>query len=218
MAIITKGKLTAITAAALAVAGGGAAIAATGSGTPAEESKAIVDAAASDLGVTSTELTAALKEALVARVDAQLEAGTITEEQASAMKERINSDSFALFGPPGGHRGGGHHGVGLATAATYLGTTQAELRTSLQSGKSLADVAQATSGKSVDGLVAAIVAAEKKQLATAVADGKVTAAQQTEILANLEARVTDMVNGVRPTEGRGGFRHGPMAPGASAAS
>ena len=204
MGIITKSKLTALGAAALAVAGGSAALAATGSGSPSEESKKIVDAAAADLGVSSTELTSALKKALLARVDAQLKAGTITEEQATTMKERIDSDSFALFGPLGGPRGGGHHGMGLATAATYLGTTEAALRTSLQSGKSLADVAKATDGKSVDGLVAAIVAAEKKQLAAAVAAGRLTEAQQKEMLASLEERVTAMVNGERPEGGPGG--------------
>jgi len=218
MGITRKSRLTALGAAALAVAGGGAAIAATGSGTPAEESTAIVEAAAEDLGVTSTDLSAALKKALVARVDAQLRAGTITEAQATATKARINSDSFAIFGPPGGPRGGGfghHHGAGLAAAATYLGLTEAELRTSLQSGKSLADVAKATDGKSVDGLVAAIVAAEKKELAAAVADDELTEAQQTEMLANLEERVTDMANGVRPP-GPGGPEAMPTAAGAAA--
>jgi hypothetical protein len=217
MGIITKSKLTALGAAALAVAGGSAALAATGSGSPSEESKKIVDAAAADLGVSSTELTSALKKALLARVDAQLKAGSITEEQATTMKERIDSDSFALFGPLGSPRGG-HHGMGLATAATYLGTTETALRTSLQSGKSLADVAKATDGKSVDGLVAAIVAAEKKQLAAAVAAGRLTEAQQKEMLASLAERVTAMVNGERPEGGPGGpDGHGGAIPSTDAA-
>ncbi len=120
------------------------------------------------------------------------------------MKERIGADSFALFGPLGGPRGGGHHGMGLTTAATYLGTTETELRTSLEAGTSLAEVAKATDGKSVDGLVAAIVAAEKTQLAAAVAAGRLTEAQQAEMLANLEDRVTAMVNGERPAGMPGG--------------
>lgn len=204
MRFTTKSKLTALGAAALAAAGGGAAIAATGSVSPSEESKKIVDAAATDLGVTSAELTAALKKALLARVDAQLKAGTITEEQATSMKERINADSFALFGQLGGPRGGGHHGMGLTTAASYLGMTEAELRTSLEAGKSLAEVAKATDGKGIDGLVAAIVATEKKQLAAAVAAGRLTEAQQAEMLADMEERVTAMVNGERPAGMPGG--------------
>lgn len=214
MGITGRTKLTALGAAALAVAGGGAALAATGSGTPSEESKQIVEAAAADLGVTSAELTAALKKALLARVDAQLKAGTISEEQAAASRQRINSESFALFGPLGGPRGGAHHGMALATAATYLGTTESALRTSLASGKSLADVAKATEGKSVDGLVAAIVAAEKKQLAAAVTAGRLTEAQQASLLAGLETRVTAMVNGERPAGRPGGPFGGPGDAGA----
>jgi hypothetical protein len=200
-----KQKLAALTAAAVAVTGGGAAIAASGSSTPGQESQAVIDAAAQNLGVTPAKLSEALKAALVARVDAKLNAGTITEAQATALKERINSDSFALFGGGlGGPRGGGGHHVGdLATAASYLGVTQAQLRTDLEAGKSLADVAKATDGKSVDGLIAAIVAAEKDRLAKAVTAGTLTEAQQTQILANLEARVTDLVNGVRPSGGPG---------------
>src|SRR5688572_841056 len=62
----------------LAAAGTGAAIGATGTGTPQEESKAVIDAAATDLGVSSASLTAALKKALIARVDASLAAGRLT--------------------------------------------------------------------------------------------------------------------------------------------
>lgn len=213
-----KQKLVALVATAVAVTGAGAAVAATGSSTPAQESKAVIDAAAQDLGVTSTKLTGALKAALIARVDAKLEAGTITEAQATELKARINADSFALFGGGLGgrdHRGGfGHHGANLAAAATYLGVTQADLRTDLQSGKSLADVAEATDGKSVDGLVAAIVAARKKELAAAVTAGKLTEAQQTQLLADLEQRVTDQVNGVRPVRGPGDGHEGAGSPAA----
>ena len=210
-----KQKVAALAAGALAVAGGGAAIAATGSNTPAEESQAVVDAAANNLGVTPAKLSTALKAALVDRVDAKLKAGTITEAEATALKARINSDSFALFGGGlGGPRRAGwparRGASGIAAAISprprpISGVTQAELRTDLQSGKSLADVAKATDGKSVDGLVAALVTAEKAHLAAAVTAGELTEAQQTAILANLEQRITDMVNGVRPTGGPGGF-------------
>ena len=170
-----KQKLAALAASAVAVTGGGAAIAASGSSTPTQESDAVIEAAAQNLGVTPAKLSEALKAALVDRVDAKLKAGTITEAQATALKARINSDSFALFG--GGFGGGpgggiGRHGADLATAASYLGVTQSQLRTDLQSGKSPADVAQATDGKSVDGLIAAIVAAEKDRLAKDVTAGR----------------------------------------------
>ncbi|MBA3348369.1 MAG: hypothetical protein H0T13_07385, partial [Actinobacteria bacterium] len=61
--------------------------------------------------------------------------------------------------------------------------------------KSLAAIAK-EQGKTVDGLVAALVAAAKIELADAVAAGEVTAAQQTEILSTLNARITEHVNRV----------------------
>ena len=59
--------------------------------------------------------------------------------------------------------------------------SQADLLTPLQSGKTLAQVAGATSGKSVAGLIDALVAAEKTELAAAVTAGRLTQAQADQI-------------------------------------
>jgi hypothetical protein len=111
-------------------------------------------------------------------------------------------------GPAGDHHG--RHGDDLAAAATYLGVSQADLLTSLQSGKTLAQVAAATSGKSVAGLIDALVAAEKTELAAAVSAGRLTQAQADQIATGLTAHVTAEVNGTRPDHGPGGrgFGHG----------
>ena len=79
----------------------------------------------------------------------------------------------------------------------YLGLTAAQLRTQLESGKSLADVAKAQ-GKTVSGLEDAIVAAATKKLDAAVAAGKLTAAQEATMLADLKSHVDDMVNRTGP--------------------
>lgn len=106
-------------------------------------------------------------------------------------------------GPGGGFRG---RGAGdLAAAATYLGVSQADLLTSLQSGKTLAQVAGATGGKSVSGLIDALVADQKTKLAAAVSAGQLTQAQADQLAAGLTARVTAEVNGTRPAHGAGGF-------------
>jgi DNA-binding phage protein len=55
----------------------------------------------------------------------------------------------------------------LAIAATYIGITEAELRTELQTGRTLAEVAVAH-GKTRDGLIAALSAEATKQITTAV--------------------------------------------------
>lgn len=99
-------------------------------------------------------------------------------------------------------RGGGDP---LAAAAAYLGLSQADLQADRAAGKTLAQVAAATSGKSVDGLVAALVAAEKTTLDAAVAAGKLTATQETSVVSTLQQRIADLVNGVRPPRGP----HGP---------
>ena len=194
-------------AALLAAAGGGAAIAASGS-SPSEENKAILDSAAKKLGISSSKLSAALKQALSDRVDAAVAAGRLTKDQGDALKQRINSDDFPLFG--GRHERGFGHGrfIGkLDAAAGYLGLTEAQLRTQLESGKSLAQIAQAQ-GKSVSGLVDALVAAAKKRLDEAVAAGRLTKAQADEMLAGLRTRITSIVNSTGPAgRPRFGFRH-----------
>src|SRR6185436_10823869 len=102
-----------------------------------------------------------------------------------------------------GHGPGG--GAGSAAIATYLGLTAAELRTQLESGTSLADVAK-VQGKTVAGLEDAIVADAKTHLDADVAAGKLTAAQEATMLADLKAHVDDFVNGVE--RGPGGHRGG----------
>jgi hypothetical protein len=208
-----KRKMISVGAAALAVAGGGAALAANGLGTPQEESKAVVEDAAEQLGVDADELSDALKKALEKRVDAAVAAGSLTKEQGEAVKARIESQDYPLLGgfrfghhgSPGG-RGFGH----LDAAATYLGLTEAELRTELSEGKTLAAVAK-EKGKTVDGLVAALLADEKKELDEAVSSGRLTRAQADEILEDAEERFTDMVNGEMPEHGLRRFGGPPSA-------
>lgn len=205
-------KLAAGAGAAMAAVGAGAAIGATQL-TPAGESKAVVEDAAEQLGVDPTKLSDALKRALENRIDEAVEAGTLTEQQGAAMKQRIQADDLPLFGGPAlghPHRGFGHHGFAdLSAAAGFLGLSEAELRAELRDGSTLADVAKAE-GKAVDGLVDALVTATTKKLDEGVADGRLTKAQRDEIVAGLEQRTRDAVDGVPPRlreAGRGfGFR------------
>ena len=210
-------RTLALGAAALAVAaGGGAAIAATSEVfDPEEEREAFQAAVAEELGVTTAELESAYKAAALERVDAAVEAGRITEEQADAMRERVESGD--VFGPRlffgGDHLGG--PGDRLAGAADYLGLTQAELQERLRAGESLADIAKAE-GKTVSGLKAAMLDVAKEKLDQAVSEGRITAAQREEMLERLESNLDDIVNGTLPEGGPGfgrpfGHRFGPGA-------
>jgi hypothetical protein len=120
-------------------------------------------------------------------------AGRVTKAEGDALKARIQSDGFPLLGGP--HRGFGHFGfIGrLDSAAAYIGITEAQLRTELESGKSLAQIAKAH-GKSVDGLIDALVAAAKSKLDDAVSAGRLTKGQEIEMLSVLKDRITSAVN------------------------
>lgn len=186
-------KVGAGVAAAAAVAGGGAAIAADRFGS-SSDSQAVVNDAAKQLGVTPSALTSALKKALENRIDAAVAAGQLTKAQGDELKQRIESGQLPLFFGP---RGGPHEHFGeLDAAASYLGLTEAGLRAQLESGKSLAQVAK-DRGKSVDGLIQALVDSATKRLDADVAAGRLTKAQEQQILSGLKQRITDFVNGVR---------------------
>src|SRR5438093_12739451 len=125
-----KPRLVAGAVAGLAVAGGGAAFAATQLGSPKQENQAVVNDAAKQLGVTPSALTAALKKALENRVDAAVAAGRLTKEQGAELKQRIESGDLPLFFGP---RGGPHEHFGdFDAAASYLRLTEAELRAQLE--------------------------------------------------------------------------------------
>jgi polyhydroxyalkanoate synthesis regulator phasin len=203
-----RNKIVAVIAALVVVIGAGAAIGATGALSPKEESDAVVNDVAKQLGVQPNEVTAALKQALKNRVDAAVSAGRLTAAQAKELKARIDAGDVPLLGFGLGHHGhGGPHGIhaGLDAAAGYLGMTEAQLHTALENGKTLAQVAESKS-KSVDGLVTAMVADEKAELAAAVKAGRLTQAQATAIQSELKARITDMVNNAPPARREFRFR------------
>jgi hypothetical protein len=213
MTLNRKHKMFIGAAAVVAAAGGGVAVAASQAPSPGAESKAVIDDAAKQLGIPSAKLSDALKTALVDRVDAAVAAGRITKAQGDAMKQRIQSGDFPVLG--GFHGSGfGHHDglfLGLDPAAGYIGVTEAQLRTELESGKTLAQVAKAH-GKTADGLIAALVATSKSRLDAAVSAGRITKAQEDQMVSNLKSRITDLVNRTGPPGPPGfrrpdGFRH-----------
>lgn len=205
-----------------ALGGGGAAVAASQSGgSPAAQNQAIAADAAGQLGVSTSALTAAIKKAMVDQIEAQVTAGTLTKTQAAAIEARLaktNAPLFALGGGPGGHDGHRHGGggpVSLDAAATYIGISASDLRTQLESGKTLAAIATAN-GKTVDGLKAALTTAAKTDLDAAVTAGKLTQAQEDKILADLPTRLDNEINSTHT--GGPGDGDGPGGPPPAASS
>ena len=107
---------------------------------------------------------------------------------------------------PGFGRGPGRNVTGdsLAAAATYLGTTTADLETKLRAGQTLAQVANATAGKSRDGLVSALVADATAKIDAAQKAGTITADQATQLKSNLSTRLAQRVDNTGPFPGRPG--------------
>ncbi len=163
-------------------------------------------------GKSASALIDALVAAAQKHIAADVSGGRMTQAQAdqllAGLKQHI-TDRVNSTGHPGGPRGHGAHD-GLTAAASYLGLSESAVRTALQSGKTLGQIADTTSGKSKAGLVAALVAHEKSELDQAVKDGHLTQTQATEMAANLEQRVTDMVDGALPQHPDG--RHGDGPP------
>jgi hypothetical protein len=214
-------RAIAIGVAVIAVAGGsGAAIAATsGASSPND----FLDSVAKHLGISRQKLDDATKAAAVDQVDAQLAAGKITKDQADELKKRIQSGDVPPLGGLGGGPGlgvgpGGPGGPGpllkvgigdsLAAAAKYLGVSESDLRSQLNAGKSLADVAKAQ-GKDLDGLEQAILAAAKSDLDKAVTDKRLTQSQADDVYNRLKDNIADIVNG----QLRMHFRGRPGGPG-----
>ena len=208
----TKQAIVIGTLAAIVAVGAGVALAGGGLGF-GNDQQAFLDDAAKRLNVTPAELKAALRGAYGDRLDAAVAAGKITKEQADAMKQRAKEGDLPPF-RGGHHRGFGHHGPPpLAAAATYLGLTQAELRTELESGKTPAQIAKAQN-RSVDGLKKALAAEMRTKLDAAVKAGRLTEAQAAEMQARMAEHLDDLVNGTRGGPGMGGPGMGGAQPSA----
>jgi hypothetical protein len=158
---------------------------------------AITPASATTSDNVVTSRLAGIKNALSGLVSD----GTLTQKQADKVAGTLDSKlPKHQMGRPGGHVGW----MGMAetrdAAAKALGLTPEKLRTALQSGKSMADIAK-DQKVSVDSLVKAMVTATEGRIATAVKNGTLTQAKADKMTSLLTKRISDRVNGVRPEVG-----------------
>jgi hypothetical protein len=163
-------------------------------------------ASAADSATTSTGVggrLAAIKDALKGLVTEK----TLTQAQADKVAETLDQ-KLPQRGP--GHRGPGGPGparLGPLEVAKVLGLTPAELRTQLEAGKTLAQIAQ-SKGISKSALIAGLVKEAEADLARAVTNGRLSQAQADTIKSTLTARITEKVDRVGPGP-RGRHHHGP---------
>jgi hypothetical protein len=123
--------------------------------------------------------------------------GTLTQDQADKVIAALEAAR-----PQGGPGMGHGRGMGLDAAAAALGITADELRTELQSGKTIAQVAS-DKGVDVQTVIDAMVAQFKTHLDEEVASGEHTQAEADQKLADATTRITEQVNNAMPTGGRG---------------
>jgi hypothetical protein len=170
---------------------------------------------------------AAVGSAALVAAGTAFAAGKLSHSGAKANAASGSSDLVAASTQSGGsgsggygfgRRGGGfdrfgfgrmggpfHRGDDLAAAASYLGTTASDLQSKLAAGQTLAQIADATNGKSASGLIDALVTHEKTELQQAVTDGKLTQTQADQLETNLTDRITALVNDTKPTGPGPGF-------------
>jgi polyhydroxyalkanoate synthesis regulator phasin len=161
-----------------------------------------VDKLAGILHLTPAKTQDALKQAQLQTVDQMLKDGKITQQQADAMKARINAGQGLGFGfgaaAGAGRRGGFKADMTLMqnlktaelnAAAAALHMSPADLQSALRSGKSLS--ALETQQKVSDSAVkAAMKNAAKGVLDNAVKAGTLTQAQADAILSHLGTGLT----------------------------
>jgi hypothetical protein len=126
---------------------------------------------------------------------------TATVLNTSETSGNVAKQSAGMRGGPKGP------GKNVAAIASVLKLTEAELKTQMHSGKTLAQIA-AAQGVDVKLVVDAIVADMKSHIADEVKSGELTQTQADAKLANVTAKATERVNNVRPAHGKGMQGHG----------
>lgn len=111
--------------------------------------------------------------------------GTLTQAQVDAINAALIAARTADQS-----QGDSRRAAKETLIATTIGISVATLETRLAAGESLATIA----GAKTNDLIAALVAAETKEIDAAVTAGQLTAAQAATFKANLNTRITAMVN------------------------
>ncbi|MDP7550757.1 MAG: hypothetical protein QF896_06145 [Acidimicrobiales bacterium] len=146
---------------------------------------------------------ASMVVSLVTVVGAQTEVDT----EVPAAHDRHDG---AVAPGAGGHGGAGHDGAmgpgaaghdeRLAATAEFLGLDSEGLRSQLQDGATIAELA----GDDLDGLIAQQLGFAGEHIGEAVVDGRIDQARADEMLSGLSERITARMNGEMP-EGMSGM-------------
>jgi hypothetical protein len=179
-------------------------------------------------GKDPNAISTALKNDAHQRIDQAVTNGRLTADQANTAKTKVDQRIDQMMtqvmptggpggpgGPGAGPRGAFGFGAGLVqqglnTAASTLGMSAQDLRTELQQGKTLTQVAQEHSKNPAD-VAAALKTAANLRIDQAVTAGHLTADQASTMKTNVDQRIDQLMTQTIPQGGPG--RRGPAAPG-----
>jgi hypothetical protein len=123
-------------------------------------------------------------------LNAAVAAGTLSRDQETARLARVRAKVVREVDRT---RSRAARTPALAAAARYLGISHARLRSELRSGRTLAQIAAATPGRSTGGLIDAIVAQRRARIEAAASAGRISRSREASSLAGLRRRVTAAV-------------------------
>jgi polyhydroxyalkanoate synthesis regulator phasin len=163
-----------------------------------------LDRVAQKLGIDTPKLQDAVKSAANDEVDAAVQRGDLTQQQADKLKQGIENGKLPGFNGPlfdkhgrggkGFEFGFGFFGADASKLADFLGISQDQLKTELRADNAtLASVAEAH-GKSRDDLKNFLTDQAKAQLDHAVSKGKLTQQQADSMVSALQSRLDTLID------------------------
>ena len=196
---MTKKKVIAVVVTTLALTAGTIGVAGAATKSSKVSITKTATSVANKVGVAPEQALATILKELVTK-------GTITQAQADAITASVTAARAAAEANRPMRGMGGPLKADRAAIETLIsktiGVDTATIKSRLQAGESLAQIA----GAKKDALIAALVADHTKRIDAAVTSGSLTSTQATALKANLVAHVTEEVNEVG---GKGPFGKGP---------
>lgn len=165
-------------------------------------------------GKTAAAVIASARTNLKTRLDQEVTSGKLSQAQADTRLADFDAQAPQLMQQVGKPINPGNPGRGRAgepfpqllthATASVTGLTEAQVRTQLQAGKTLTQVAEAT-GKTAAAVIASARATLKTQLDQAVSAGSITQAQADTRLVDFDTQAPQLMQqtGVTDRGGRG---------------